>query len=77
MDNVLKYRLIERIIQIEDDKVLNEIRSLLGLAETDFWDDLPNEVKENIGEAKDELVKGERIPHQDVMAEVRKRYLKK
>lgn len=36
MDNVLKYRLIERIIQIEDDKVLNEIRALLGLTEMDF-----------------------------------------
>ena len=76
MDITLKYKIVEKIIQIEDEVVLNEVKALLGLSEKDFWDDLPEEVKESINVAKAELDRGEGIPHEEVMAEVRKRYLK-
>ncbi|MBA3987055.1 MAG: hypothetical protein H0X63_10890 [Flavobacteriales bacterium] len=76
MDIILKYRIVEKIIQIEDELVLNEIKALLGLSEKDFWEDLPEEVKESINVAKAELDKGEGVPREEVMEEVRKRYLK-
>lgn len=76
MDIILKYKIVEKIIQIEDEVVLNEIKALLGFSEKDFWDDLPEEVKESINVAKAELDKGESVPREEVMAEVRKRYLK-
>lgn len=62
MDITLKYKIVEKIIQIEDEVVLNEVKTLLGLSEKDFWDDLPEEVKESINVAKAELDRGEEIP---------------
>lgn len=74
MDIALKYRIVEQIIQSDDDNVLNEIKSLLGLSENDFWSELPTEVKQAINQAKDELDRGEGIPHAKVMAEMKQRF---
>jgi hypothetical protein len=70
MDISLKYKIVEKIIQSEDDKVLNEIKSLLGVSEEDFWNTLPDHVKLAINKAKTELDNNEGIPHEKVMAEV-------
>ena len=77
MDISIKYKIVEKIIQTEDEVVLNEVKALLGLSEKDFWDDLPEETKQSINVAKAELDRGEGIPHEEVMEEVRKRYLKR
>jgi hypothetical protein len=76
MDIALKYKMVEKIIQSDDDMILNEISSILGVQENDFWFELPKEVKESINEAKAELDRGEGIPHEEVMADVKKRFLK-
>jgi hypothetical protein len=75
MDIALKYKIVEKIIQSDDDSVLNEIKSLLGLSENDFWNELPNDVKQAVNKAKNELDRGEGIPHVNVMTEVRARFL--
>ena len=75
MDIALKYRIVEKIIQSNDDNLLNEIRSLIGLSETDFWTDLPVEVKQTIHTAKSELDRSEGIPHAQVMSEIKGRFL--
>lgn len=77
MDVALKYKIAEKIIQSNDDELLNEIKSLVGLSEGDFWNDLPTEVKQSINKAKDELDRGEGIAHEEVMEEMRNRFLKK
>ncbi|WP_028297468.1 hypothetical protein [Olivibacter sitiensis] len=41
MDAALKYKIVEKIIQSEDDAVLNKIKSLLGIQDKDFWHELP------------------------------------
>ena len=74
MDIALKYRIVEQIIQSDDDNVLNEIKSLLGLSENDFWSELPVDVKQTINQAKDELDRGEGLPHAQVMAEMKQRF---
>ena len=76
MDIALKYKIIEKIIQTQDDAVLNEVKSILGVKENDFWEELPEEVKQSINQAKAELDRGEGIPHEKVMADVRERFLK-
>jgi len=76
MDIALKYKIVEKIIQSEDEQVLNEIGSILGVPEIDFWDELPAEVKQSIDKAKAELDNGEGIPHNEVMAAARDRFLK-
>jgi len=55
MDIALKYKIVEKIIQTNDDTLLNEIKSLVGLSEGDFWNDLPGEVKHAINQAKRNL----------------------
>ena len=76
MNITLKYKILEKIMQSEDDVLLNEINSLLNISQNDFFHDLPNEVKKAINKAKTELDKGEGIPHQQMMTEIKERYLK-
>lgn len=75
MDIALKYRIVEKIIQSNDDTLLNEIKALVGLSEGDFWTELPTELKQAVNKAKAELDRGEGIPHSRVIAEIKKRYL--
>jgi len=77
MDIAIKQQIAEKIIQSEDDMLLNEIKSLVGLSENDFWDELPSQVKQAINMAKTELDRGEGIPHDEVMAEMKSRFLGK
>ncbi len=74
MDIELKYKIVEKIIQTQDDQLLNEVKTLLGLFETDFWDETPAEVKQLINEAKDELDNGIGIAHEQVMADIKVRF---
>jgi hypothetical protein len=55
MDITIKYKMVEKIIQSNDDNLLNEIKSLLGLSEGDFWGELPEEIKQAVNKAKGEL----------------------
>jgi hypothetical protein len=77
MDIALKNRIVEKIIQSNDDELLNEIKSLVGLSEGDFWNDLPAEVKQSINEAKAQMDRGEGIPHDEVMSRMKARFLNK
>lgn len=76
MDITLKYRIVEKIIQSNDDTLLNEIKSLVGLSEGDFWKELPQEVKQAVNKAKAELDRGEGVPHVQVMTEMKNRFQK-
>jgi hypothetical protein len=77
MDISSKYKIVEKIIQSNDDELLNEINSLLGFSENDFWDELPTEIKEGINQAKDQISNGQGIPHSQVMADIKARFLSK
>lgn len=75
MDISLKYKILEKIIQSNDDNLLNEINSLLGLSQDDFWGELSDEAKQAINKAKGELDRGEGIAHSQVMAEIKDHFL--
>jgi hypothetical protein len=77
MDIALKYKIVEKIIQSNDDKVLDQIKSLLNIPEPDFWDELPDNIKGAINGAKEQLERGEGVAHEDVMADVKARFLNK
>ena len=66
---------MEKIIQSNDENLLNEIKSLVGLSEGDFWTELPAEVKQAVNRAKAELSRAEGTPHSQVIAEVKNRFL--
>jgi hypothetical protein len=77
MDIETKYKIVEKIIQSNDDSLLSEVNLLLGLSEGDFWKEIPEEVKEAIHQAKAQLDQGEGIAHEQITAEVKKRFLNK
>jgi len=72
MDVTLKYKIVEKIIQSNDDVVLNKIKSLLGIQDKDFWHGLSSELKQHIDKAKEEMDNGKGIAHMDVLSEVDK-----
>lgn len=45
MDSSVKYKIVEKIINTDDELLLNEIKSLLGLADEDFWLELNESTK--------------------------------
>lgn len=73
MDIELKNKIAAKIIQSNDDVLLNEVKALVGLSETDFWHDLPLELKQTIDQAKLQLNRGEGIRHNKVMFKMGKR----
>ncbi|MEJ5963670.1 hypothetical protein [Pedobacter immunditicola] len=77
MDIKIKNKIVEKIIQSDDEVLLNEIKSLVGLSEGDFWDELPDDVKQSVDKAKGELDRGQGIDHAKVIEEVKRRFLNK
>ena len=75
MDSALKYKIVEKIVQTEDEAFLNEIQSLLDLSDKDFWVEVPSEIKQLVQHAKDEINRGEGILHSEVMADIKSRFL--
>ena len=77
----LKSDILKLINIIEDESFLHAIRILLlkqiPNSETkDFWNDLPIRIRKDIETALMEADKGELIPHEEVMKEMRVKYLK-
>jgi predicted transcriptional regulator len=78
MDTKEKNDLVKKILDIEDDAILDQIKAIIGDEEdNDFWNELPDHVKAGIQQGKAELERGEGIPHEKVMAEIKSKYLKK
>ena len=76
MDTTTKFKLVEKIMTSEDDVLLNEIKLLLGLSDHDFWNELSDPVKASIQRGLAQSGRGETIPHEKVMAEIRARFFK-
>ncbi len=77
----LKSDILKLINLIEDESFLLAIRILLlkqipNTETKDFWDDLPIRIRKDIETALIEADNGELIPHEEVMKEMRVKYLK-
>ena len=74
----LKAELIGIIESIEDNKVLDAIHVILTklfkvTEKVDFWDELPDEIRNDIDEAIEEWKRGEGIPHKEAMKLIREK----
>jgi hypothetical protein len=76
MDASTKFKMVEKIITSEDDALLEEVKSLLGLSEHDFWDDLSDSARASVQRGLEQSNRGETRPHEEVMAEIKARLLK-
>jgi len=75
MDIAIKYRIISKIINSEDESVLDSIKSLLKIEdETDFWDELSAEDQQAIHEGLAQLDAGRYATHKSVREDIKTRY---
>ena len=68
-----KLDLIQWLLQLSDENVIAKIKELKA-EDTDWWDSLSPAEMEAIQEGIDELDRGEGIPHEQVMEEVRRKF---
>jgi len=76
MDAAMKFKMVEKIITTQDDNLLNEVKSLLGLSDHDFWDDVSESTKASIQRGLEQSRRGETRSHEEVMSEIRSRFPK-
>jgi len=76
MEKPEKDALVQKLINTQDDAILDQVKAILS-DDKDFWDDLPEHVKEGVNKAKEELKQGKGIPNEKVMADIKARYLNK
>lgn len=75
MDIAVKYRIISEIINSKDERVLNEVKSLLKIEdEVDFWEVLSDEDRAAIDEGLEQLDKGQYVSHETVKEEIKNRF---
>lgn len=72
----LKSDLHNLIDKVTDVTILKVIKAILSkeIGENDFWDELPESVKESIELSLDQASRGETISHEQVLQEMRTRY---
>ena len=72
-----KYRIVEKIIQTEDETILSEIKSLLGIDEIsgDYWNTRPDSIKHTQEESFQQIKNGNVLASEEVMMEIKKRFL--
>lgn len=78
MDALNKYRIIEKIIETEDDSLLEEINLLLGISSEKpaLWNSVPENIKETISKSMLEMKEGKVLSNEEVLADIKKRFLK-
>ena len=71
----LKLELVSKIINIEKPALLIEINKILQKeSNTDWWDQLPEELRESILEGMDDVQKGNVYTHEQIVQEARQKY---
>ena len=76
MDVRIKYMLLEKLIQTDNDAILDQVRAILGQDDKDFWDETDENTQGSILRAKEQVRKGETRPNNEVMNEFKSRFLK-
>jgi hypothetical protein len=70
MEANLKYSLIAKLVNTEDDAVLNQVKDILELEEN-YWDTLNPKLKESIETSLLQIEKKDYIPHEQVLKNIR------
>lgn len=75
MDIAIKYRIITEIINTNDERVLNAVKSLLNIEDQgDFWEELNADDRAAIDEGLYQLEQGQYVSHESVREEIKNRF---
>jgi hypothetical protein len=69
-----KIELLKLILETEDEAIIQELKVVFKKQEPDFWDELPDHVKERINRGLDDVAAGRVHKNEDVMREIKSRY---
>jgi len=67
-----KIELAKRLLDTNDEALLQEVKAVFESHEKDFWDDLPQYVKDGVERAKKQADQGLLTPHDEVMNKYKK-----
>jgi hypothetical protein len=70
MDVTLKYSLIEKLVNTEDEAVLNQVKDFLSL-EKNYWDTINPTLKASLEEALLQVEKKEYVEHEQVIKNIK------
>ena len=76
MNVATKYKIVERIVNSDDEVLLKEINALLDTEDSDLWNQLPVATKASIQRGLDDAQQGKVRPHQEVMNDIKSRLTK-
>jgi uncharacterized protein HemY len=62
-----KIELVKRLLDTNDEAVLQQIKDVFENLDKDFWNELPDHVKQGIARAKKQVNEGLLTPHDEVM----------
>ena len=66
-----KIELAQQILNTDDISLIKEIKALLSRHESNWWEELPDEVKKSIKVSLKQIERGETIPHKDAMKRIK------
>jgi len=61
-----KIRLIERIAQVENQAIIDQINAILEQGESDFYEELTDEQQASVQRGLSQVKSGETISHEEV-----------
>ncbi len=69
-----KIELLKLILETEDEAIIQELKVVFKKQEPDFWDELPDHVKERINCGLEDVAAGRVRSHENVMQEIKMQY---
>ena len=69
-----KIELLKLILETESEAVIQEIKGVFKRQETDFWNELPDSVKESINRGLADVEANRVYDHESTMQEIKTRY---
>lgn len=71
-----KIKLLKLILETEDEAIIQELKVVFKKQGPDFWEELPDSVKESINRGLDDVAAGRVQNHDQVMEEFKKAHIK-
>lgn len=71
-----KLIVIEKLLQTQEEYIIEQIKAILEDDGKDHWDELPSYVKQSIEQSEEQIMNGQTKSHQEVMTKFKKKFLK-